>query len=101
MRFDALLGDTSQVASLILEAATHELKSSFPMKAIPGGGLRDWGEEGHQAIAAGIKQALSGAAGPVHDQIEEELMIAAARGLAGIRLASSEVAASRIPVLCE
>lgn len=80
VRFDALLEDTAQVAGLILEAATNKLNSSFPSQASPGREWHDWGEGGDHAIMAGVTEALSGAAGSVHDQMEEELMIAAERG---------------------
>lgn len=80
VRFDALLEHTVQVASLILEATTNKRNSSFPSQAGPGAERLDWGEGGDEAIMAGVNEALNDAAVSVHDEMEEELMIATARG---------------------
>lgn len=44
----------------------------------------NWGEGGDEAITAGVKEALNDAAGSVHDEMEEELMIATARGVTDV-----------------
>lgn len=81
VRFDALLEDTVKVAHLILESATDTLNSSFPSGAITEEEWGGWRGEGDQAIIIAVKEALSGAAGSVYDQMEEELVVAAARGV--------------------
>lgn len=80
-----------EVAHLILAAATDTLNSSFPSPASPEGEWGDWRGEGDRAIMVAVKEALSGAAGSVHDQMGEELVIAVARGVVEMRLASSAV----------
>ncbi|CAM9670942.1 unnamed protein product [Ectocarpus sp. 6 AP-2014] len=76
VRFDALLDNAASVASRILQAATTN-KSS--LHASPEGEWGDWGAEGDRAIAIAVEEALSGAGGYIHNQMEEELVTASAR----------------------